>query len=154
MTDQGDPDGPGPRWSGRRVVVPLVVAGLCLAVVATVVVGGVGGSGRDAVDELPSAAEVAAAQAHGHGRRPASPLPIETQTGAPTSTLAPFDRLVEQLDAVARVDGVGAALDLLTLVTTTDPQAAAMCADAYRHLVESAPSTAQVPDLGVVCVSP
>lgn len=143
----------GPARVGRRAIVPLVVAALCIAVVAVAVIGGVGRSGRDAVDELPSAAEIAAAQVHGHGRRP-----VDEQSSAspavqptPTSTVPALRRLTDQLDAVARVEGMPAALDLLRLVAETDAEAAALCEAAYEHLVGGATSVDDLPDVGAVC---
>lgn len=143
----------GPARTGRRAIIPVVVAALCIAVVAVAVIGAVGRSGRDAVDELPSAAEIAAAQAHGHGRRP-----VDEQSSAspavqptPTSTVPALRRLTDQLDAVARVEGIPAALDLLTLVAETDAEAAALCEAAYEHLVGGATSVDDLADIRAVC---
>lgn len=127
----------------------IVVAAGCAAVVAFLVVGALTSGERAAVDELPSVAEVVAAEAHDHGvRGPEEPAPTAVPSSA--STLSAYDQIRRQLQAVAATDGVPAALAILEEIARTSPEAASRCDDVYDELAASA-GPDEIPARSTVC---
>ena len=123
-----------PWWA----VVSLGLALACVALVALPVIASWGDSDSRAVDDLPSVAEVVAAQAHRHGIQ-LPELTVEEQQALqapprPGSDASAFEQLRSQLTAVAEVDGVESAVFLLGEVAAVSEEAAELCPRLYAVL--------------------
>lgn len=121
-----------------------------LGVVAGLVWGSTRGDEARSVDELPSIAEVVAAQAHRHGIS----LPALTDedrvrlSAAPTpgSSASPYMQVLSQLMAVRDAAGVNEAIEILGEVARQSETIAAECARLYADIAGAsldAPSLAQ-----------
>ena len=125
--------------TGARVAV-IAVAALCGLIIGWLVWGSLRSSGSDAVGDLPTVAEIVAAQAHQHGVS-LPPLTEEqaAQLSAPpsnVSSLSPFDQVLVQLNAVKSAAGLDEALAILADVTQESDVVAVDCERLYVALVE------------------
>ena len=130
--------------TGARAAVIAVVV-LCAGVVGYLIWGAARGSSTDAVGELPTVADIVAAQAHQHGVS-LPPLSEEEaiQLSAPpttASTMSPFDQVRVQLEAVKQGAGLEEALSILRDVARESPVVAGDCARLYDVLVAGAATT-------------
>lgn len=132
------------------MVVGVVLA--CVAVVVWLVVGSLGRGDTASVDELPTVAEVIAAQAHAHGVSIPSEAPLPSGEPSAASTLSGFTQMSRQLVAVADADGVDTALAILHDAAMSSPEVAAECTALYD--VVRGRTTASVPSLSQVCPRP
>lgn len=127
--------------TGVRVAVIAVVA-LCLLVIGYLVWGSLRSSDSDAVGDLPTVAEIVAAQAHQHGvSLPPMTEEQAAQLSAPPSTvssLSPYDQVLVQLDAVKSAAGLDEALAILADVARESDVVAAECDRLYAALVDGA----------------
>lgn len=136
-------------------VLVAVVAGLVCVVIGGLAWGAWRSDDGSAVDELPTVAEVVAAQAHRHG----IDLPeIDDEdrarlTAAPSaaSTLAPYDQVLAQLTAVRDAAGVDEALDILGEVAQGNATVAAECPRLYAALTSEGSARRS---LSEVCPAP
>ena len=121
----------------RVGVISLALA--CLGLVGLLVYGAAQNDDASAVDELPTVADIVAAEAHRHGigvpelseedvaRLSAPPVP--------GSSLDPFDQVRIQLEAVKSAGGLDEALVILRDVAQQSEQVSADCARLYAALV-------------------
>ena len=121
----------------RGIAIGLAV--VCTAVVAYLVWGSLRSADSDAVGELPTVAEIVAAQAHQHGVS-LPPLSDEdavelSDPPAAVSTLAPFDQVRVQLEAVKAAAGLDEALAILADVASQSDAVRPDCARLYEALV-------------------
>lgn len=133
-----DPQRVEPHRSAGAIIVAIGVALLCAVVIGALVWGAWRSEDGAAVDELPTVAEVVAAQAHRHGidlpelddedraRLSAAPSAV--------STLDSFDQVLVQLLAVRDAAGVNEAIDILGEVAAADGSVATQCARLYEAL--------------------
>lgn len=116
----------------------VVVALACMAVIGILAWGGWRSEDGSAVEELPTVAEVVAAQAHRHG----IDLPELDDadrarlSAAPSaaSTLAPYDQVLAQLTAVRDAAGIDEAIDILGEVAQDNATVASECTRLYAAL--------------------
>ena len=127
--------------TGVRAVV-IAVAALCMLVIGYLVWGSLRTSNSDAVGDLPTVAEIVAAQAHQHGvSLPPMSEEQAAQLSAPPSTvssLAPYDQVLVQLQAVKSAAGLAEALAILADVAQQSDVVAAECGPLYVALVDGA----------------
>lgn len=127
----------------RAAVVGL--AAFCLLVVGLLAWGAMRSADSAAVGELPTVAEIVAAEAHMHGVR-LPELSDEDRvrlSAAPTaaSTLSPFDQVRVQLEAVKEAGGLDEALAILADVALQSPEVASDCARIFDSLVAGGSSS-------------
>ena len=127
-----------------RAVVLAVAAG-CLALVGVLVWGAWQSDDLSSVDDLPSVAEVVAAQAHRHGVNvPELTDADRVRLSAPpkaASTLSPNDQVLTQLLAVRDAAGVDEAVSILSDVAGQSDTVAAECGQLYAALTDGAPAS-------------
>lgn len=127
-------------------LLAIVIAAAVLTIAAYLVLGAVRGEQDAAVGELPSVAEVVAAQAHGHGisvpELGEEEIARLSSAPVPASSLSAFDQVTAQLSAVVASDGLGAALMILADVAKVSPEVAAECPRVHAALVAVAGTTA------------
>lgn len=136
--------------TGARVAI-IALAAVCLGVVGVLVWGAARNSDTSAVDDLPTVADIVAAEAHRHGvgvpdlteediaRLSAAPVP--------GSSLEPFEQVRVQLAAVKSAGGLGEALLILRDVAQQSEQVRRDCARLYDALVAGAPGAAPLGDI-------
>lgn len=126
--------------SGLARGVAIAVALACVGVVAYLAWGSLRSSDSDAVGDLPTVAEIVAAQAHKHGVTPLTEQEIVELDAPPTdaSTLSPFDQVRVQLEAVKAAAGLDEALAILTDVVQQSPVVASDCEALYVALAADA----------------
>ncbi|MFM8529731.1 MAG: hypothetical protein ACKOD2_08670 [Ilumatobacteraceae bacterium] len=135
---------------GVRVVV-IGLAAVCVVVVGLLVWGASRNQESSAVDDLPTVADIVAAEAHRHGvgvpeltedeiaRLSAAPVPA--------SSLDPFEQVRLQLEAVKSAGGLAEALLILRDVAQQSDQVRADCARLYDALVAGASGATPVGDI-------
>jgi hypothetical protein len=132
--------------------VALVIASMCVVIIGLLVWGAWKTGDGAAVDDLPTVAEVVAAQAHMHGIElpEVDDLDRERLTAAPSpaTTLAPFDQVLIQLAAVRDATGLAEALLLLREVAEESPSVADVCQRLYDALTAG---TSEALTLADVC---
>lgn len=132
------------RWPAW---VAVGVAAVCVALVGILVISGTSRGNSAAVDELPSVAEVIAAQAHQHG---IVLPPLETPASAPTPAIPaqdPFDAALAPLQAVSASEGLPAALSLLADAARASSEVAGECERLYNALTKGEPTSPAVSDV-------
>lgn len=137
--------------SPARWIAALVGIGV-VALVGVLVWGALRGGDDAAVDELPTVAEIVAAQAHQHGVG-VDPGDAEASASLPpaaVSTLSAYDQVLGQLQAVKAASGVSEALSILRDVATQSPAVTTDCARIYAVL---AAGETTVPSLQEICGS-
>ncbi len=126
----------------------LVAAGIALACagfVAILLASSWFTQDSEAVDDLPTVAEVIVAQAHRHGIE--LPELTDEQLAALASDsrsatdASAYEQLSTQLLGVLGVDGLDQAVFLLGEVAAVSPDAAQLCPQLFDELVASAPSS-------------
>jgi hypothetical protein len=131
--------------------IALVVALACVVVIGALVWGASQSDDRSAVGELPTVAEVVAAQAHMHGIElpEIDDVDRERLAAQPTtaSTLTPYAQVLAQLTAVKDVAGVDEALDILSEVARTNETVAASCTDLYDALTHRSTASRSVKEV-------
>lgn len=124
-----------------RAVVLAVAAG-CLALVGVLVWGAWQTDDLSSVDELPSVAEVVAAQGHRHGVNvPELTEADRVRLSAPptaASTLSPYDQVLTQLLAVREAAGVDEAVSILGDIAGQSDTVASDCGQLYAALTDGA----------------
>lgn len=135
---------------GARVAI-IALAAVCLGVVGVLVWGAARNNDTSAVEDLPTVADIVAAEAHRHGvgvpdlteedvaRLSAAPVPA--------SSLEPFEQVRVQLDAVKSAGGLGEALLILRDVAQQSEQVRLDCPRLYDALVAGAPGAAPLGDI-------
>lgn len=127
-----------------RAVVLAVAAG-CLALVGVLVWGAWQSDDLSSVDDLPSVAEVVAAQAHRHGVNvPELTEADRVRLSAPptaASTLSPYDQVLTQLLAVREAAGVDEAVSILGDIAGQSDTVASDCGRLYAALTDGAPAS-------------
>ena len=127
-----------------RAVVLAVAAG-CLALVGVLVWGAWQSDDLSSVDDLPSVAEVVAAQAHRHGVNvPELTDADRVRLSAPptaASTLSPYDQVLGQLLAVRDTAGVDEAVAILGEVALQSEVVAEECPRLYAAVTEGSASS-------------
>jgi hypothetical protein len=122
---------------GARVAALLALA--CLGIVVAVAVSSLGRSPQGAVDDLPTVAEILAAQSHRHGVDVPRLTPEQEAALAaplrPGTTVEAYEQLRIQLRGVAEVEGLGAAVRLLGEVTQLSDDARRECDRLYADLL-------------------
>ena len=136
--------------TGVRIAV-IAVAAVCLGVVGLLVWGAARNDDTSAVDDLPTVADIVAAEAHRHGvgvpdlteddiaRLSAPPVPA--------SSLDPFEQVRLQLEAVKSAGGLGEALLILRDVAQQSDQVRLDCPRLYDALVLGAEGAAPLSDV-------
>ena len=118
----------------RGIAIGLALA--CATVVAYLIWGSLRSADSDAVGELPTVAEIVAAQAHQHGvSLPEEDAAQLTVPPASVSTLSPFDQVRVQLEAVKDAAGLDEALSILADVASQSDAVRPDCARLYEALV-------------------
>lgn len=140
-----------------RVVV-IAVSAACIVLVVWLAMGALGRDRSAYVDDLPTVAEVIAAQAHAHGvsipdapDAPASAAPANGGSPSAASSLTGFEQMRRQLVAVAEADGAEVALAILHDAAASSPQVAADCGQLYDAIVAQGRSSRSRAE---VCASP
>jgi len=128
------------------VGIAVTVAVACLLVVVALAVSALRGDDLDAVEGLPTVAEVVVAQAHRHGIELPELTPEQQQALAaplaPGTTDSVYEQLSLQLGQVALLDGVESAVFLLGEVAASSPDAAQVCDQIFVALSREAGSLA------------
>jgi hypothetical protein len=137
-----------------RIVV-IALAALTVALVGALAWGAWRGGDDASVDELPSVAEVIAAQAHRHGVQlpeldDADRARLEAPA-VPGSSLSPYDQVLSQLVAVRDAAGIDEAVAILGEVAIASDAVAADCPRLYAALTQAVPSSRS---LAQTCPSP
>jgi len=138
------------RRLSRGARFAVIVALSCLALVIAVVVSSLGRSPQGAVDDLPTVAEILAAQAHRHGiDLPRLTPEQEAALSAPLrpgTTVEAYEQLRAQLLGVAEIEGLDSAIFLLGEVVELSEDARRECdrlfADLMLNAREKSSSTA------------
>jgi len=116
------------------VVAAVAVALVCAGLVLALGVASLSTQESEAVDDLPTVAEVIVATAHQH---------LAAELVAATDASA-YEQLSSQLFGVASVDGLDQAVFLLGEVAAVSPEAEQLCPRLYDELVSTV-SGATVP---------
>lgn len=130
------------------MTVAVTVALACTGLVVALMVSSWSTQGSDAIDDLPTVAEVIVATAHQHGialpaLTPEERAALAAEPVAPANVDA-YAQLSRQLLGVAQIEGVDQAVFLLGEVSALSDEAAQLCPRLYDELVSTA-STAAVP---------
>ena len=127
------------------MVAAVAVALACAGLVLALVVSSWSTQDSQAVDDLPTVAEVIVATAHQHGIElpeltPEQREALSAEAVAATDASA-YEQLSTQLLGVASVDGVEQAVFLLGEVAAVSPEAAQLCPRLYEELVSMSPAS-------------
>ncbi len=121
-----------------------MLAALTLGVVGALAWGSWRGDGVTAVDDLPSVAEVVAAQAHRHGvTLPELSDADRVRLSAPPkpgSSLSPYDQVLAQLIAVRDAAGADEAVMILGEVALQSATIAGECPRLYAEITGDVPT--------------
>jgi len=130
---------------GVRVAV-VTLAAACLTIVGLLVWGAARSGDASAVDELPTVAEIVAAEAHRHGvgvpELTEEDIARLSAPPVPASSLDPFEQVRVQLEAVKSAGGLDEALLILRDVAQQSDQVSRDCGRLYEALVAGAPDAA------------
>ncbi len=125
--------------SSRGARVAAFVALACLGIVIAVAVSSLGRSPQGAVDDLPTVAEILAAQSHRHGVDVPRLTPEQEAALAaplrPGTTVEAYEQLRMQLRGVAELEGLDVAVRLLGEVTALSDDARRECDRLYADLL-------------------
>lgn len=142
--------------ASRGARLAAFVALACLGLVVAVAVSSLGRSPQGAVDDLPTVAEILAAQSHRHGVDVPRLTPEQEAALAaplrPGTTVEAYEQLRIQLRGVAELEGLGAAVLLLGEVTALSDDARRECDRLYADLISGDFVGPDIP--GEVVVSP
>lgn len=143
-------DHQGMTSTAARVAV-IALAVVCLGVIALLVWGSLGNDDTSAVDELPTVAEIVAAEAHRHGvgvpELTEDDIARLSAPPVPASSLDPFEQVRLQLEAVKSAGGLGEALLILRDVAQQNDQVRLDCPRLYDALASGAQGAAPVSDI-------
>jgi len=126
----------------------------CLGLVGLLVWGAVQYDDASAVDDLPTVADIVAAEAHRHGigipELSEDDIARLSAPPVPGSSLDPFDQVRIQLEAVKSAGGLDEALVILRDVAQQSEQVSADCARLYATLVGA---ESGAPPLDDICLA-
>lgn len=138
------------QTTAARVTV-IAFAAACLTVIGLLVWGAVRNDDTSAVDELPTVAEIVAAEAHRHGvgvpELTEDDIARLSAPPVPASSLDPFEQVRLQLEAVKSAGGLGEALLILRDVAQQNDQVRLDCPRLYDALASGAQGAAPVSDI-------
>jgi hypothetical protein len=132
--------------SRAAITVAVAVALACTGLVVALMVSSWSTQGSDAIDDLPTVAEVIVATAHQHGislpgLTPEERAALAADPVAPANVDA-YTQLSRQLLGVAQIEGVESAVFLLGEVASISDEAAQVCPRLYDDLVATVESAA------------
>jgi hypothetical protein len=134
----------------RRVLV-IVLAVVTLGVVVLLAWGSWRGDGASAIDDLPTVAEVVAAQAHRHGvTLPELSDEDRVRLSAPPtagSQLSAYDQVLVQLVAVRDAAGIDEAVAILGEVAQQSPVISAECPRLYAEITAGFAASRALPEV-------
>lgn len=129
------------QTTAARVTV-IALAAVCLTVIGLLIWGALRNQDTSAVDDLPTVAEIVAAEAHRHGvgvpELTEDDIARLSAPPVPGSSLEPFEQVRLQLEAVKSSGGLGEALLILRDVAQQSEQVRVDCARLYEVLVAGA----------------